>query len=280
MLELDLACNNNVSLFLIIMKKYICIIQILTVIVSHAQHSFFRSTNNYVVPVSASQASPVITSGLVLNLDAENSTSYTGSGTTWSDISGSNNHATLYNSTPFTSISPTYFSFNGSDQYAKSNTTPVFGIASNNAITAEGWIYLSVNSYDFWFTSNLNPSDCTYRFGSDGSRSLYWDMGQHNDRSFSGFTFTNNSWAHVVFTGGLESGTIVTRIYVNGNLITTQNEGITTLPNTNEFFIGTGETGNSHNFSGRIGAVRIYNRVLSASEVLQNFNNTRSRFGL
>ena len=111
MLELDLACNNNVSLFLIIMKKYICIIQILTVIVSHAQHSFFRSTNNYVVPVSASQASPVITSGLVLNLDAENSTSYTGSGTTWSDISGSNNHATLYNSTPFTSISPTYFSF-------------------------------------------------------------------------------------------------------------------------------------------------------------------------
>jgi hypothetical protein len=84
----------------------------------------------------------------------------------------------------------------------------------------------------------------------------------------------------VVFTAGLEAGTIVTRIYVNGNLITTQNEGIITLPNTNEYFVGTGESSNSHNFSGRIGIVRIFNRALTAQEVSQNFNAVKSRFGL
>ena len=261
-------------------KKLFTIFILFFAFLLNAQHSFFSGQNNYVAPIATSQASEFVTGGLVLNLDAANSSSYSGTGTTWVDTSGSNNNCTLYNTTPLTAASPTYFSFNGSNSYAKSNSALSFGIASNNAITVEGWVYVSFNSYDFWFTSNVNSGDCTYRFGSDGGGRLYWDMGQHNDRNYSGFSFTNNTWAYVVFTGGLESGAIVTRIYVNGNLITTQNEGITTLPNTNEYFIGTGESSSSHNFSGRIAIVRLYNRALSSSEVLQNFNSSKTRFGL
>lgn len=261
------------------MKNLIIITYIISAFISNAQRSMFGAQNNYVAPVTATQGT-IVTGGLVLDLDAANSSSYTGSGTSWLDASGANNHCTLYNSTPFTSALPTYFSFNGSNQYAKSNASLSLGIASNNAMSAEGWVYTSFNSYDFWFTSNVNTGDCTYRFGTDGNGRLYWDMGQHNDRNYAGFTFTNNSWYYVVFTAGLEAGTIVTRIYVNGNLITTQNEGITTLPNTNEYFVGTGESSNSHNFSGRIGIVRIFNRALTAQEVSQNFNAVKSRFGL
>ena len=261
------------------MKNLLALVLFVT-FTSQAQHSFFHASNNNVVPTIVSQEPTVVTGGLVLNLDAANSSSYSGTETTWVDTSGSNNNCTIYNTTPFTAASPTYFSFNGSNSYAKNNSTLSFGIASNNAITAEGWVYVSFNSYDFWFSSNVNPGDCTYRFGSDGSGRLYWNMGRHNDRNYTGFSFANNTWAYVVFTGRLESGSIVTRIYVNGNLITTQNEGITTLPNTNEYFIGTGESSSSHNFSGRIAIVRIYNRVLSSSEVVQNFNNTKTRFGL
>jgi hypothetical protein len=266
------------------MKNLIAITFMISTFLSTAQRSMFGSHNIYVAPVTSTPVSStpgsVVTGGVVIELDAANASSYSGTGTNWYDISGANNHSTIYNSTPFTSALPTYFSFNGSNNYAKSNAALNLGIAANNAMSAEGWVYTSFNGYDFWFTSNVNAGDCTYRFGTDGSGRLYWDMGQHNDRNYAGFSFTNNTWYYVVFTGGLESGTIVTRIYVNGNLITTQNEGITSLPNTNEYFIGTGESGSSHNFSGRIGNVRIFNRVLTAQEVSQNFNATKSRFGL
>jgi len=261
------------------MKLPITLVILISAFISNGQRTMFGSQNKYVAPVTSSPSS-VVTGGVVIELDAANASSYAGTGTNWYDVSGLNNHCTIYNLTPFTSALPTYFSFNGFNSYAKSNAALNLGIAANNAMSAEGWVYTSFSSYDFWFTSNVNAGDCTYRFGTDGSGRLFWDMGQHNDRNYAGFSFANNTWYYVVFTGGLEAGTIVTRIYVNGNLITTQNEGITSLPNTNEYFIGTGESGSSHNFSGRIGNVRIFNRVLTDQEVSQNFNATKSRFGL
>jgi hypothetical protein len=266
------------------MKNLIIITFMISSFISTAQRSMFGSQNNLVAPATStpvtSNPGSGVTGGVVIELDASNASSYAGTGANWYDVSGANNHCTIYNSTPFTSALPTYFSFNGSNSYAKSNAALNLGIAANNAMSAEGWVYTSFSSYDFWFTSNVNTGDCTYRFGTDGSGRLYWDMGQHVDRNYAGFSITNNTWNYVVFTAGLEAGTIVTRIYVNGNLITTQNEGIITLPNTNEYFVGTGESSNSHNFSGRIGIVRIFNRALTAQEVSQNFNAVKSRFGL
>ena len=62
---------------------------------------------------------PLVTSGLTLQLDAGNSSSYPGSGTTWTDLAGTQQNITLVNSPTFTSGTPAYFTFNGSSQYGR-----------------------------------------------------------------------------------------------------------------------------------------------------------------
>lgn len=107
-----------------------------------------------------------------------------------------------------------------------------------------------------------------YRFGSEGSGYPYWDMGQHVDRRFTGFIFTANTWYFVVFTGKKDGTNIHTRFYINGELKTSLDEGITSLTNADDLLIGTGEGPSVHPFNGIIDEVRIHNRALSAEEIV------------
>ena len=237
-------------------------------------------TSGSTIDMNSGRGKGIVTSGLVMNLDAHNTSSYSGSGTTWSDLSGSANHVTLYGSPTYTSAAPSYFTFDGSTQYGKNSSTLNFPFASTNAMTAEAWIYLTSDAYDFWFTANTAATACTYRLGTDPSGYFYWNMGAHTDRSY-GSALTNSAWKHVVFTAGLESGTITTRVYVNGSLITTQNEGLSSLPSpTYDFYVGAGECTSCWLFKGRIASVRVYNQALSAANVVLNYNAVRDRFGL
>ena len=83
----------------------------------NAQHSFFSGNNNYVAPAVSFQAPELITNGLVLYLDAANPTSYSGTGTTWTDLSGNGNNGTLMNSPIYSATSGGNFVFNGSNTY-------------------------------------------------------------------------------------------------------------------------------------------------------------------
>lgn len=237
-------------------------------------------TSGSTIDMASGRGKGIVTSGLVMNLDAHNSTSYGGTGATWTDLSGVANHVTLYGSPTYTSAYPSYFTFDGSTQYGKNSGTPSFAFASTNAMTAEAWIYLTSDSYDFWFTANTAANACTYRLGTDPSGNFFWDMGAHADRS-STVALTNSVWKHVVFTAGIEGATITTRIYVNGSLVKTQDEGISSLPNpTYDFYVGAGECSSCWLFKGRIASVRVYNQALSAANVLLNYNAVRDRFGL
>jgi hypothetical protein len=224
----------------------------------------------------------VVTDGLVLCLDAGNPKSYPGTGTTWTDLTRTGNNGTLNNGPTFNSANGGYILFDGVNDYVKNttNSTSSFNFGTTNAITAECWQYLVPNGYDFWFSANLVTNGCEYRFGSNSSGNPFWDMGQHNDREYTSYTLPTNTWCHNVYTGGIESGYITTRIYVNGTFITSRNEGITSLVSPFEWFVGTGENASSHLYNGRLSVIRIYNRVLSVTEILQNFNATKSRFGL
>ncbi len=230
--------------------------------------------------MSISYNSSILTNGLVLCLDAGNPRSYPGSGSTWNDASGNRNTCSLINGPVYTSGLNGYFTFDGVDEYGQNAASPNnFNFSTTNAISADAWIYYSPSSYDFWFTSTVS-SAIKYRFGTNSAGNFYWDMGQHADKQYAGYVLPSNTWCYVTFTGGLEAGSIVTRIYANGTLITSLNEGISTLADTNDFFIGTGEGASVHPFNGRIAITRVYNRVLSATEVLQNFNAQRGRYGV
>jgi len=221
----------------------------------------------------------IIQDGLVLNLDASDKLSYPGSGTTWKDTSGNGNSGTLTNGPTFNSGNGGAIVFDGTNDYTVNTISPIgFNFNNTNAISGEAWIYYSPSSYDFWFSAN--NSGIKYRFGSESNGYFYWDMGQHVDRSYSGYVLPSNIWNHVVFTGGLQGGFITTNVYSNNTLIVSQNEGISSLTTIADYYIGTGEAPSVHPFNGRIATIRIYNKVLSQLEITQNYNTTKSRFGL
>ena len=98
------------------MKKIFTLLLLLSAFVSHAQRTMFTSQNNYVEPVVPAR---IITTDLLLYLDADNPASYSGTGNMWNDLSGNNNHGTLHannsGSLPVYQNGSLYF--NGSTSY-------------------------------------------------------------------------------------------------------------------------------------------------------------------
>jgi hypothetical protein len=96
-------------------------------------------------PVQAAQPSGgIVTNGLIIQLDASNATSYPGSGTTWFDITSTNN-GTLTNGPTFTSSAPKYFNFDGVDDYV--NIPDVAAIRPSIGGSVTGIIWAKVSSY-------------------------------------------------------------------------------------------------------------------------------------
>ena len=93
---------------------------------------------------SSQTTASIVTSGLVLNLDANNVSSYSGTGTTWTDLSGQNNNGTLINGVGYSSVNGGALVFDGVNDYVN--------VASNPRISNTDF------TYDFWFKVNSNPN--------------------------------------------------------------------------------------------------------------------------
>jgi len=244
--------------------------------------------------------SSIVQSGLIMNLDAGFKSSYTGSGTTWFDISGSgNNNGTLVNGVGYSSSNGGTLTFDGINDYVQLNNTLTFG---TNTFTIEFWInnkynYTSGNSKNTILSNYLdyNSSWNTYlyigiyygnssgdfgSFNSNGDIFLLNSSGNFimNSSNTGKINITNNQWTHVsIVRNGNDVST-----YKNGVKIATINNSTTANNNysgSRAFKIG-GGVSNSQNHFGDLSNNRIYNRALSDAEVLQNFNATKSRFGL
>jgi len=223
---------------------------------------------------------PVVDSSLKLWLDAGQTTSYSGSGATWTDLSGNGNNGTLVNS-------PTFISNDGGGciQLDGSNdhiTLPVTGFAPAS-LTIDYWIKrISDNGY-FWLIDNSDNPELRMLFTSSGKLQVYfYDDGGYFSTSLSTTTFSTGSWYNITVT--LTNGS--QNVYINGNqeIITTTgvytggpsgNAGEHTLGTYNRPGAGYGGYANV-----RIGSYRFYNRVLTAAEITQNYNALQSRYGL
>jgi len=216
--------------------------------------------------------------GALLYLDAGNSLSYSGSGTTWTDLSTYQNNATLTNGPTFTSAgSASYFSFNGTNQYA-----PVTQSKFNVTYTGKTTMFAIR-------TVNANTGNAIYRclFGGDGLRNfntyMYHVSGStwrihFSSNTFGGLssdvTMTDNQWAIVAVTQ--TTGGLVT-FYFNGQPV-----GTTAGQTFSQYLSGGTEAiARSDNYwRGDMGVCAIYGRVLSADEIKQNYGSLIIRFGV
>ena len=226
--------------------------------------------------VSLTSPSSIVTTGLVLSLDAGDPASYPGSGTTWTDT---------VNSIEFTlNNGPTYSSNNGGylefvpagDQWADSYTS----LASLGTWTVEAWHYFT------GVTTGSNPCLVTETFvGGALNYTLGYPTGTPNfqagffDGSWrvtpTGYTPASNAWYQIV---GTYDGTTI-KLYVNNALI--NQTAYTGTPTTGGAGIRLMSRWDSADYwGGRLSIVRIYDDSLTAEQVTQNYNADRSRFGL
>ena len=223
----------------------------------------------------------IIEDGLVLCLDAGSTKSYPGSGTTSIDLSGRNN-GTLVNGITLSSDGGGSFEFDGTDDYITfGDLELITGAFSINvwfraSSTQNDTTYPTIVSKDaagsFGNWIMTGPSSGAYvRFGFSGSG------GQKELSNTSYSDFTSNEWVNYC---GTWDGSNTLRLYRNSIQIkeTTSATG-TLVTNNNPILIGN-RSATDGRFTGKIAIVKLYNKELSSSEVLQNYNATKTRFGL
>jgi hypothetical protein len=214
----------------------------------------------------------IVTNGLVLNLDAAKTDSYPGTGTTWYDISGNNNNGTLTNGPTFSGIGKqASIVFDGGDDYATASSLNLTGITENFTFTTvvkfptfnNGGVIVWQAFSNYWaLMTNNNYGAANLTFTTRGTRS----------QAAVSSTLTTNQWYYVVCKR--EAG--VNSLYINDTVYTYTSD--VSFPGETLFKIGTG--GTAYWFDGNLALIQLYNRALSATEITQNFNALRSRYGI
>jgi len=209
----------------------------------------------------------IVRDGLVLDLDAAKRDSYPGSGTVWRDIAGGVITGSLINGPIFDPNNGGSIVFDGSNDYV--NCGNIMPISAYTKCV-------------FFNISNLGSPNNLISGASNGTHYFYPGGGSYlRAGHFQGAEVVSNTpivanqWYHGVITFSISSGFV---IYQNGVVVGT-NASTATFTGGNVVYVGAYEpTGNL--LTGRIAIAQIYNRVLSQSEVLQNYNATKTRFGL
>lgn len=250
-----------------------------------------KSTPDSISEFYGYSASPIITSGLVLQLDASNASSYPGSGTTWTDLSGNGNNMTMSGTVPINGSGQTkYFSYNGTANYFQgvnnfttiTNAITISVVASitnmsqrtalfskyNAASSISGYVLEAGTISGLW-TNTLR----WYAAGSGGESSDYRSTTSLNQNQLYIFTLT------------YDRSTGVAAMYANNGVLSANQAG-------SNLVASDWAQGATPNLSGNYGPgltiysymneymILAYNRALSQAEVIQNYNGLKTRFGI
>jgi len=225
----------------------------------------------------------LITTGLTLYFDAGNASSYPGSGTTWTDLTGNGNTGTLANGPTYTGSFGGGIVFDGTNDQVNIPSTYIPIKFGTSAYSIEMWIRPA---------SITNRQGLVCTDGGSGTAPVFAIQGQGTNGAVGCGTFsfgdtvntgTNNGvslnqWAHVVLSRASTASNDAF-IYINSTLKATGTLS-TNYSGTHGVAIGYTPTAGEY-FSGTIAIVRIYKGyALSSSDVLQNYNLTKTRFGL
>lgn len=227
--------------------------------------------------VSATPVFAGVTSSLALWLDPSNSSCYSGSGTTLTDLSGNGLNCTL---TSGASVSGGYIVLDGTNDTVNTNSN----VDLRGNWTLECWVRpnISTNFSFFGHGSSPTSSGLHLLWQPSGSRTFLFGM-MNNDvsKNMSSNSFPANVWYHVVIT--YNHSTFVKKAYVNGvdaGLIAEQTQAAyIAAPNILRFgaYYSSGPAAYGN---GKFGQLRYYTQALSAADVVVNYDATRATFGL
>lgn len=222
----------------------------------------------------------IVKDGLVLWMDANDRTSYPGTGSIWRDLSRSYITGSLTNGPTYNSSNGGSIVFDGSNDYVNCGNTGSLGLGT---MTIGTWVKPSTDVGDY----RMIIADESYGGGSWNYR-LY--LNQYNGKltfdmqggGYGGVTSTNsianNNWQYICGVRTSVGGTL--NLYINGVLNSTAADGSSISSLTNQVWIGISPYLNgSYPYTGNISIMQIYNRALSQQEILQNYNANRNRFG-
>jgi len=229
----------------------------------------------------------ILTDGLVLALDAADRNSYVSGSTTWRDLSGNNNNNTLVNSPTFNSANGGSIVFDGVDDHttASDNTS-----LQPTSFSIDTWI--RPTSFGAFNTIVVKPFNgppwsspfLSYMVRIETSGTVL-SCGTNTGGTYrtlsTSYTFLTNTIYNIVFTFNSSTGAAVS--YINGSVLssTTHTAGAISyaaLPVLIGASYGTNPVGEF--FAGNIYSVKIYNTVLTAANITQNYNALKSRFNL
>jgi hypothetical protein len=225
-------------------------------------------------------------------------TKFCGSGATrsatdgWQDLSGNDNHADLtqltYSATNVPGTNVNNFSFDGTDDYI---TKSSFVFGNNTARTISLWMNLNdVTIFSTPLVLSANANNYKWQYFHVQDAKVLWMFGDnsgYNERGYSDVILTTGDWYNVAITMDItRSAGDTAKVYSNGvsKGITYQNNDRNSIYNASDMnlHIGAGNYGSGWDYEmeGSISNVVIYDRALSATEVLRNYNANKGRYGL
>jgi hypothetical protein len=253
------------------------------------QYNFLAPRFVEVTPTPTSTPTPTptatpavpVTTNIVLYYDPSNPLSYSGSGTVLNDLSGNNLTGTL-SATTFTDP---YFTYNGTNSTTYTADNSLLEPSSGD-FTVEIWVNQSVFSGSsrvlIGKTDTGLASGWGYGLRTNPAGATYFEVGNGTTSLTSpSYTATTNTWYQIVGVWtNIASNSIA--LYVNGTSQGSNSHSFTSVKNTTSpLYIGSFNGGQfSQWLNGDVGIVRIYNDALTSSEVLQNFNADKSKYGL
>jgi hypothetical protein len=226
-------------------------------------------------------------SNLILHLDAGNAASYSGSGTTWNDLSPLGRPLSFFRTPSYSSSNGGFINFTGNTNknFAENTSHPDYNV---DDLTVEVWtrINTNVNQTGFWIEKGVVNTQYAAFLENTG---LKWRLNGGDTliepAVVSADYLSINTWYQLIFTHKPGEQ----KFYRNGSLQVTRSSNVSLAKlNTHGFTVGAwynGEgapTESNHGYylDGAISVIRVYNKVLTPTEISTNFNEYRSRYGI
>jgi hypothetical protein len=229
--------------------------------------------------MSLGHGTSVVRDGLVLHLDAANVKSYPGTGTVWTDLSGNDNNGTLINGPTYDSANLGSIVFDGINDYVNIPTSPTIELSTT--FTASVWVSISDLNNSHEIISKGAGLSSNGNFGwalsfYDVTKTIYFDAYSAAPvRYVITAPYNTTSWKNIVIS--FDTGKMY--MYIDGNLSASNTSNNFTIGNLT-YSLTLSEPSQWPALSGEISNAQMYNRVLSATEIQQNFEALRGRYGI